>query len=36
MWNSPIGPLRMDFAEVLTKEKYDQEQFFRFGAQTKF
>jgi outer membrane protein insertion porin family len=36
MWNSPIGPLRMDFAKVLTKENYDQTQFFRFGAQTQF
>ena len=24
MWNSPVGPLRMDFAKVLTKETYDQ------------
>ncbi|MGL4394979.1 MAG: outer membrane protein assembly factor BamA, partial [Hyphomicrobium sp.] len=36
MWNSPVGPLRMDFAKTLTKEKYDEEQFFRFGASTKF
>lgn len=36
MWNSPVGPLRMDFAKVLTKQAYDQTQFFRFGAQTKF
>lgn len=36
MWNSPVGPLRMDFAKVLSKEKYDEEQFFRFGASTKF
>ncbi len=36
MWNSPVGPLRMDFANVLTKESYDVTQFFRFGAQTKF
>ena len=36
MWNSPVGPIRMDFAKVLTKETYDQEQFFRFGAATKF
>ncbi|WP_415071993.1 BamA/TamA family outer membrane protein [Hyphomicrobium sp.] len=36
MWNSPVGPLRMDFAKVLTKESYDQTQFFRFGAQSKF
>lgn len=36
MWNSPVGPLRMDFAKVLTKESYDQTQFFRFGASSKF
>ncbi len=36
LWNSPVGPLRMDFAKALTKEKYDEEQFFRFGASTKF
>jgi len=36
MWNSPVGPIRMDFAKVLTKESYDQTQFFRFGASTRF
>jgi outer membrane protein insertion porin family len=36
LWNSPVGPIRMDFAKALTKESYDQEQFFRFGASTKF
>ena len=36
MWTSPVGPIRMDFAKVLTKETYDDEQFFRFGAATKF
>ena len=36
MWASPVGPIRMDFAKVLTKETYDEEQFFRFGAATKF
>lgn len=36
LWNSPVGPLRMDFAKVLTKEAYDEEQMFRFGASTKF
>ena len=36
MWNSPVGPIRMDFAKVLTKESFDQTQFFRFGASTKF
>ncbi|HEY7670348.1 MAG TPA: outer membrane protein assembly factor BamA [Hyphomicrobium sp.] len=36
MWASPVGPIRMDFAKVLTKQFYDDEQFFRFGAATKF
>lgn len=36
MWESPVGPIRMDFAKAITKEKYDEEQFFRFGASTKF
>jgi outer membrane protein insertion porin family len=36
MWASPVGPIRMDFAKTLTKESFDDEQFFRFGAATKF
>ena len=36
MWNSPLGPLRLDLAKALTKETYDDEQIFRFGAATKF
>ena len=36
LWASPVGPIRMDFAKVLSKESYDDEQFFRFGAATKF
>lgn len=36
LWASPVGPIRMDFAKVLSKESYDEEQFFRFGAQTNF
>ena len=36
LWNSPVGPLRADFAYVLTKADFDKEQFFRFGASTKF
>ena len=36
MWDSPVGPLRMDFAKTLSKESFDQEQVFRFGASTKF
>jgi outer membrane protein insertion porin family len=36
LWNSPVGPLRADFAYALTKEKFDETQPFRFGASTKF
>jgi outer membrane protein insertion porin family len=36
LWNSPIGPLRADFAYALSKEAFDQTQVFRFGAATKF
>jgi outer membrane protein insertion porin family len=36
MWASPVGPIRMDFAKTLAKQTYDDEQFFRFGAATKF
>jgi outer membrane protein insertion porin family len=36
LWNSPVGPLRADFAYVLSKADYDKTQFFRFGASTKF
>ena len=36
IWNSPVGPLRMDYSKVLSKGSNDQEQAFRFGASTKF
>jgi outer membrane protein insertion porin family len=36
LWDSPLGPLRFDFAYALTKEGYDRTQFFRFGGGTKF
>jgi len=36
LWNSPLGPLRLDYAYVLTKENYDETQAIRFGASTKF
>ena len=36
LWNSPLGPLRLDFAKALMKETYDKEQLIRFGASTKF
>ena len=36
IWDSPFGPLRIDYAVALTKEKYDVVQQFRFGGGTKF
>jgi outer membrane protein insertion porin family len=36
IWNSPLGPLRLDVAKALKKESYDSEQLIRFGASTRF
>ena len=36
IWASPLGPLRADFAWVLTKEDYDKTQWFRFSGGTRF
>ena len=36
IWESPLGPLRFDFAKAINKEAYDDEQVFRFGAATRF
>lgn len=36
IWNSPLGPLRADFAHALTSESYDETQFFHFGAAARF
>ncbi|HEX5998196.1 MAG TPA: outer membrane protein assembly factor BamA, partial [Hyphomicrobiaceae bacterium] len=36
MWNSPLGPLRLDIAKAFLKNKNDEEQLVRFGASTKF
>ncbi len=36
LWNSPLGPLRLDLAKALTHTDYDRLQIFRFGATTKF
>jgi outer membrane protein insertion porin family len=36
LWASPLGPLRADFAHVLSSEGYDEEQFFRFGGASRF
>jgi outer membrane protein insertion porin family len=36
IWNSPLGPLRLDVAKPITKESFDDTQLIRFGAATKF
>ncbi len=35
-WDSPFGPVRFDFAEILMKEDYDRTEGFRFSAGTNF
>ena len=35
-WKSPFGPLRGDFAWVLSDEEFDDRQFFRIGGGTRF
>jgi outer membrane protein insertion porin family len=36
IWDSPFGPLRLDYAIALTKQNYDVVQQIRFGGGTKF
>jgi outer membrane protein insertion porin family len=36
LWNSPLGPLRLDIAKAFLKKGFDDEQLVRFGASTKF
>jgi len=36
LWDSPVGPLRADFAYVITSEDFDDEKMIGFGATTKF
>jgi len=35
-WQSPFGPIRLDFAQVLLDEPYDEQDAFRFSAGTSF
>ena len=35
-WNSPMGPIRLDFSKVLRKEPYDRTEGFRFSTATQF
>ena len=36
IWDSPLGPLRIDMAFPITQEDYDKTQVFRFSGGTKF
>ncbi|MDQ0469307.1 outer membrane protein assembly factor BamA [Labrys wisconsinensis] len=36
LWASPLGPLRFDFSQVLSKARGDQTQFFHFSGGTTF
>jgi outer membrane protein insertion porin family len=35
-WKSPMGPIRFDFSQILSKEDYDRTETFRFSTSTKF
>ena len=35
-WDSPFGPVRLDFANAFQKEDYDETEGFRFSAGTRF
>ncbi|MEM9739919.1 MAG: BamA/TamA family outer membrane protein [Pseudomonadota bacterium] len=35
-WDSPFGPIRFDFSEILRKEDYDRTETFRFSTSTRF
>ncbi len=36
IWQSPLGPLRADFADALLKADFDKTEVFRFGASSNF
>ena len=35
-WTSPLGPIRLDFSQVLKREYYDRTEAFRFSTGTQF
>jgi len=35
-WDSPFGPIRFDFSQILAKEEYDNTETFRFATNTRF
>ena len=36
LWNSPLGPIRFDYAYALSSDKGDRKQAFRFSGGTRF
>jgi outer membrane protein insertion porin family len=36
LWDSPLGPIRFDFAYAFLKQDYDRTQWFRFSGGTSF
>ncbi len=35
-WDSPFGPIRFDFSQILAREDYDRTETFRFSTRTQF
>ena len=35
-WRSPFGPVRIDFAQAILKEDFDETELFRFSFGTSF
>ena len=35
-WDSPFGPIRFDFSQILASEDYDRTESFRFATNTRF
>jgi outer membrane protein insertion porin family len=35
-WKSPVGPIRIDLSQIITKQSYDRTELFRFSTSTRF
>jgi outer membrane protein insertion porin family len=35
-WRSPMGPIRLDFSQIIKKQTYDKTELFRFSTGTRF
>ncbi len=35
-WKSPFGPIRIDLAQPIVKESFDEDELFRFSFGTRF